>query len=203
MPVGSSPSLIPELIQSIHFLLANWFPRDATRPTAPAPPRCAHGGHPNSTAENAGRNCSRKIFGCDHGTHVAGIAVGNADHFHSVAPDAGLISIQIFSRFSGAACAGFFIPSPCVLSFGSDLIWGLEHVLELSQRFNIASVNLSLGGGAFSHHCDRSPIKLAIDSLRAAGIATVVSSGNAGLDGMISRPACISSAVAVGRHYKN
>ena len=41
-------------------------------------------------------------------------------------------------------------------------------------------------------------MKAVIDNLRAAGIATVIASGNDGYDGLISAPGCISSAVTVG-----
>jgi subtilisin family serine protease len=41
-------------------------------------------------------------------------------------------------------------------------------------------------------------MKAAIDNLRAAGIATVIASGNNGYCGAISTPACISSAISVG-----
>lgn len=40
--------------------------------------------------------------------------------------------------------------------------------------------------------------KAAIDNLRAAGIATVIASGNSGYRDRISVPGCISSAISVG-----
>jgi len=36
--------------------------------------------------------------GCDHGTHVAGIAAGKSASFSGVAKDANLIAMQVFSR---------------------------------------------------------------------------------------------------------
>ncbi len=127
-------------------------------------------------------------------------AAGLGPTFSGVARDAQLISIQIFSQLSGPGC--FPRPSPCATALISDLLRGLERVLELSSSFDIAAVNLSLGGGSFSSHCDNDVLKLAIDELRAAGIATVVASGNDGADGTIARPACISSAIAVGSTTK-
>ena len=71
-------------------------------------------------------------------------------------------------------------------------------MLELSGSLRIAAVNMSFGGGAFRAPCDDDLRKLAIDSLRAAGIAAVVASGNESYDGIVSAPACISSAVTAG-----
>jgi hypothetical protein len=73
-----------------------------------------------------------------------------------------------------------------------------------SQRltYNIASVNVSIGGGSYSNQatCDaeNAPTKAAIDSLRSFNIATVIASGNNSSTTFISAPGCISSAIAVG-----
>ncbi len=125
-----------------------------------------------------------------HGTHVAGIAVGNngSDRF-GVARDAGLIAVNVFSWFPS-----YF----SVLSWTSDQIKGLEFVYQLRHDYRIAAVNMSLGGGGYNGNCDFDPRKPAVDNLRAAGIATVVSSGNDAYCGYVSSPACISSAVSVG-----
>ena len=75
---------------------------------------------------------------------------------------------------------------------------GLERVYALRSTYTIAAANLSLGGGAYSSNCDSEGGKSSIDNLRAAGIATVIASGNDGYCGYISWPACISSAISVG-----
>lgn len=41
------------------------------------------------------------LSGCDHGTHVAGIAAGTGSTFSGVAKDARIIAIQVFSQFPG------------------------------------------------------------------------------------------------------
>ncbi|NJN95732.1 MAG: S8 family serine peptidase [Anaerolineales bacterium] len=155
---------------------------------------------------DSGTNCALTIGGCDHGTHVAGIAAGNNNGGNiGVARDATLIAIQVFSRFdddllSGGPtpCADAGTASPCALSYTSDQIKALERVFELRQSFNIAAVNMSLGGGQFFAPCDNEPIKAAIDNLRAAGIATVIAAGNSGFTNSISAPGCVSSAISVG-----
>jgi hypothetical protein len=76
----------------------------------------------------------------------------------------------------------------------------LERVLALSGTMSIASVNMSLGGGQYTSSCDdaQPARKAVIDNLRSVGIATVISSGNAGYTNALSAPACVSTAISVG-----
>jgi subtilisin family serine protease len=155
------------------------------------------GGVSSTTAAGSGINCSLSIYGCEHGTHVAGIAAGKGTTFSGVAKDARIIAIQIFSRFDSATyCQSS--PVPCALTWTSDQIKGLERIYLLRGTYWIASVNMSLGGGSYASYCDSDSRKPIIDQLRAVGIATVIASGNNGFTSSISAPACISSAVSVG-----
>jgi len=147
------------------------------------------GGVTESIEVDSGLNCSG-VSGCEHGTHVSGIAAGRGASFSGVAKDADLIAIQIFSRFN--TCG------PCLRAFTSDIMKGLERVYSLRDSYKIASVNMSLGGGLFTTNCDGDPLKGIIDNLRSVGIATVVASGNNGIPNALSSPACISSAISVG-----
>jgi len=140
---------------------------------------------------------------CDHGTHVAGIAAGRSgtagNPAPGAAPEADIIAVQVFSRLPSAYCSG---TGPCVGSFPSDQIKGLERVLDLKDTYAIASVNMSLGAGKYSSaaKCDgaNKSRKAIIDTLRDAGIATVVATGNEGYCGYMGAPGCISSAISVG-----
>lgn len=145
------------------------------------------GGVSSSIAAGSAAPC--KLSGCDHGTHVAGIAVGRnaGTGYNGVAPGASLIAIQVFSNISGSPGA-----------YTSDIIHGLERVWALRSTYKIASVNMSLGGGSYSSPCDTQSIKAAIDNLRSSGIATIIASGNNGYTAQISFPACVSTAVSVG-----
>ena len=73
-------------------------------------------------------------------------------------------------------------------------------MLELSDSFDIAAANLSLGSGEFPGECDSSypSLKSIADRLRAVGIATIAASGNEESSTGIGSPACISSIVSVG-----
>ncbi len=130
---------------------------------------------------------------------MAGIAAGRNNNFSGVARDANIIAIKVFSRFNSQADCGTS-PAPCLRSFRSDQVAALERVLDLSDNFNIAAVNMSLGGGNFTAACDNESQAHTevINELRAERIATVISSGNGGNKNGIAFPACISAAISVG-----
>ena len=152
------------------------------------------GGVPESTAVGSGVPCY--MGDCTHGTHVAGIAAGRNTSLplYGVAPGANIIAIQVFSDYFGET-----------YTWDSDYAKGLERVYVLRSSYNIASVNMSLGGGEYKSYCDSSKpaVKRAIDKLRGAKIATVIASGNNGFKDAMSSPSCISSAVAVGATDKS
>ncbi len=132
---------------------------------------------------------------------MAGIAAGQGSNFSGVAPYANIMAVQVFSRVTGSSCASQ-AEDPCTLTFTSDQIAGLERVYQLRNTRSFTSVNMSLGGGRYFGNCDSDSRKAIIDNLRAAGIATVISSGNNGYTDSVQAPACISSAIAVGNTTK-
>ncbi len=160
------------------------------------------GGATASTAVGSGVNCS--ISGCEHGTHVAGIVAGvngsaSGYTLNGVAKGATLIAVQVFTAFNDAAdCSPD--PAPCIGALDSDIIAGLQRVYALRSTYNIAAVNMSLGGGQYASTCDtaNSSMTTAISNLRGANIATAIASGNEYFTGSMSYPACISYAVSVG-----
>jgi len=168
------------------------------------------GGATSSTTIASSTNCNLNYSsGCAHGTHVAGIAVGKSGTSTSdgtiisgVAPLAKLIPIQVFTRFTTPSNCGAGVYS-CVLSWSSDQISGLERVYALRNTYSIASVNMSIGGGTHTSTCDSNSLKAIIDNLRAAGIATVISSGNDGYGNATGAPGCISTAITVGATTKS
>ncbi|WP_433516940.1 S8 family serine peptidase [Nonomuraea sp. CA-143628] len=166
---------------------------------------------PNGTATQTGAGsadsesgpCADAALDCDHGTHVAGIAIGDGTNMAGappagVAPGAKLVAIQVFSKFTTDAFCGVGA-APCVLSFTSAQVAGLEKVLQLKEAGTaLVAANLSLGGGQYTSACDTDPRKPAIDALLAAGVATVVAAGNDGFGDAVSAPACVPSAITVG-----
>jgi subtilisin family serine protease len=161
------------------------------------------GGVTELVGPGAGKNCPLSVSGCDHGTHVASIAAGWDGRNKGVAYSAKLIIVQVFTRFNQQSECGA-LPAPCVKSYSTDQVKGLERVYQLRRKYTIAAANMSLGGGAYAGMCDSSNTALSasITKLRAQRIATVIASGNDGHSGYIGAPACISSAVAVGSSTK-
>ncbi len=160
-------------------------------------------GLPSSIMEGSGINCSKEYYGCDHGTHVAGIAAGIYSpeiRSSGVAPGADIISINVFSYMPNDDN-----PKDVLNSFDSDILKALDRIYYLSFKFRIAAVNISIGYSE-SHeneYCDLlfPDLFSMIIALKGRGIATIFSSGNdKHLDHVdtINRYACISNAIAVG-----
>jgi subtilisin len=159
-------------------------------------------GQKTQTGTGSGAPCTY-ANDCRHGTHVAGIAAGQGNFASGVAPNANIMSVQVFSKRTGTRCtdanAG---EDPCTLTTTSDVIKGMERVYQLRNTHNFAAVDMSLGAGRHTSHCDSDSSKAIIDNLRAAGIATVASAGNEGFTDAVNAPACVSSAIAVANTTK-
>ena len=107
--------------------------------------------------------------GYGHGTHVAGIIGGNGTLsggvYTGVAPWVNLVNVKV-SNQQGIATA-------------SDLIDGLQWILNNKATYNIRVVNLSLNSTvAEAYHT--SPLDAAVEILWFNGIVVVVSAGNNG-----------------------
>jgi uncharacterized repeat protein (TIGR01451 family) len=135
---------------------------------------------------------------CDHGTHVAGIAAGQDDGtrgYDGVAPMAGIVAVQAAHR---STCNG----SPCARFWSDDTIAGLDWIRVYSDTHtNVAAVNMSLGGGFHWTPCTGDAERTAIQNLKAAGIATVISAGNNHWTWATGSPGCIPEAVTVSSVY--
>lgn len=114
-----------------------------------------------------------------HGTNVAGIVGG-------VAPGAKLIALDVFNGNSAST---------------TDIISAVNWVIANRSTYNIAAMNLSLGGGASTSPCTTDALGIALGTARSAGIAPVVASGNNGYSNAISSPACAPAAISVGAVY--
>ena len=86
---------------------------------------------PNGRGRMVGVGAARPVGG--HGTHVAGIALGRGERMAGVAPEAGLIAINVFNSNGRAR--------------NSHVLAALDWLIDVaSTRFaTIASINMSLG----------------------------------------------------------
>lgn len=138
---------------------------------------------PNGTDQMIGEGAAKPVH--FHGTHVAGIAAGYNSSMSGVAPNVGIVAVNVFDPYGRA--------------YDEHIIAALKWVSSISSQYDIAAVNMSLGTGTiFKTTCDTylPEMTAAIEDLKNKGIATVVSAGNSYSVGM-SSPACISSSVSV------
>jgi serine protease AprX len=125
-----------------------------------------------------------------HGTHVAGILVGTGSHspdgrMAGLAPQASLVSVRVLDG-TGRGLT-------------SDVLAGLQWILDNRTQYGIRVVNLSLGHPVFEPAAV-DPLVQAVDALWDAGVVVVCSAGNNGRDGYvtISSPCNSRKVITVG-----
>jgi serine protease AprX len=124
-----------------------------------------------------------------HGTHVAGIMVGNGSHsggrMAGVASEASLVSVRVLDDLGRGMT--------------SDVLAGLQWILDHKTEYGIRVVNISLGHPVFEPAAD-DPLVEAVDQLWDAGIVVVCSAGNRGRDGhvTITSPCNSRKVITVG-----
>ncbi|MCU0832240.1 MAG: S8 family serine peptidase [Rhizobiaceae bacterium] len=167
------------------------------------------GGVGASTAITSANDCNpATIFGCGHGTHVAGTAVGTNGSVQGSEPRFGVaragavVAVNVFSRFVGTNCGSSGLSQGCILAFTSDQIKGLEFSFQRRNTLRIAAVNMSLGGGRFFSPCTTDSRRPIIQALRNNRVATIIAAGNDGFSDSVGAPACIPEAVTVAASFK-
>ena len=144
----------------------------------------------------------------NHGAHVTGIAAGK----DGIAPDASIVSVQIFSQIvwdctgedlNKYSCGGDHANQCCSsTSLTTNQARAFQYLIDLTKKgVKIDAVNLSIGGDyGYDGICDKEfpQRKNDYDALREAGILPVVSSGNESFDDKLVQPACLSNAYVVG-----
>jgi len=162
---------------------------------------------PSVTGSGAACTYVDANFGCDHGTHVAGVVAGQPGtpgfgELSGVAPNTKLIALQVF---------GYKSDYKMVYSQSSDTLNALKWLYNRRADFpDLSAVNISIATQkTFPSSCDtdtagqqpaagQQAMFLAVQALRDVGIVTIASAGNYGINDGITSPGCLSNVVGVG-----
>ena len=135
--------------------------------------------------------------GNGHGTHVAGIVTaGGAVGRPGVAPDAGVLAVQVLGASGGG--------------WTSDVAAGIDYVTGLaSQNGELRVINMSIGSNLTYADCpcdaanvDTALLGAALDAAAQVGLLSFAASLNHGEYSRMSSPACLSSVTAVAAVYE-
>lgn len=134
----------------------------------------------------------RMVDGYGHGTYIAGI-IGNAARtttgFAGVAPGVKLIDVHVMDKTGKGK--------------QSDLIDGIEWVVEHKDDYNVRVMNLSLFSYVDSPYW-ASPVNQAVEAAYQAGIVVVAAAGNLGDQNMtIAVPGNDPYVITVGAFTDN
>jgi len=133
-----------------------------------------------------------------HGTAVASIAAGTPHQWNSTTQFAGGVapgaSILAYKASSDSACGSFY---------SGDVTSAIEDAILHRDEYNVAAINLSIGGGSYDGPCDsrNKAYATAIDHATSSGIAVFVAAGNENTKNALDAPACVSNAISVGSVY--
>jgi len=124
------------------------------------------------------------VFG--YGTHVAGIAAGSGvssmGEYAGIAPKVGLIGVKVLNS-NGEGCS-------------SDVLAGLQWIVDNKERYNIRIANLSVGTNetiAFD------PLVKGVEAAWDAGIVMLIAAGNNGpAPGSVTSPGVSRKVITVG-----
>lgn len=125
---------------------------------------------------------------CGHGTHVAGIIAGNGTmsngRYKGMAPEANLVGVKVLDSAGNGNI--------------SDVIAGLQWVVENREVYGIKVINMSLGASTTESYTT-DPLSQAAEAAYNAGLTVVASAGNSGpAEGTITTPAINPHVIAVG-----
>ncbi|MCL4424026.1 MAG: S8 family serine peptidase [Firmicutes bacterium] len=123
-----------------------------------------------------------------HGTHVAGIVLGNGTRsrrkYKGVAPEANLVAVKALDGNGSGR--------------DSQIITGIQWCMENKSKYNIRVLNLSLGSTAIGPAKD-DPLCLAVEKAWDAGIVVCAAAGNEGPGaGTIDSPGIDPRIITVG-----
>jgi subtilisin len=201
---GQTVAILDNGVDKNHPLLVNKVVKEACFSTANKKQKvkssCRKNRKKDLKVGSASVTCGFQNFDCSHGTLLAGLTAGKSSAANlagsGAAPQASIIAVKVDSLIKNKKICGS--ARPCSVFFDSDLLRGLEFVYKQRRAFNIASINVSVGGKSSKKGCLKSPIRRTVARLRKANIATIAASGNEGAANRLSSPACIPGVISVG-----
>ena len=124
-----------------------------------------------------------------HGTHVAGTIVSSNPNFLGMAPEANLIVLKVL----GVGGSGS----------GRDIIEAVDWVVANGKKYNVVSVNMSLGDSSWSSTPMQGYLNTQFEALAKQGIVVLAASGNSyeernGNDSGVGYPSSDSWAMSIG-----
>src|SRR5262249_9004392 len=132
------------------------------------------------------------VAGCEHGTHVAGIAVGNGTPYGGALPQRAAPRASL-DPLPGVSASSFpdprgSVPPPCTFAYQDDVLAALDLLVVEAAHYHFAAINMSLGFSQFAGPCPsaNSSITTAIGQLHDMGVAVVAATGNAFFTNAIS-----------------
>lgn len=129
-----------------------------------------------------------------HGTHVAGIIGGNGysskGKYTGVAPECNLIGVKVLDHRGDGNI--------------SDVLAGLQWIMDNRKRYNIRIVNISVGTSSKDNLDENSLLVQGVNAVWDRGIIVVVAAGNNGPGPMsISTPGISRKVITVGSSDDN
>lgn len=129
-----------------------------------------------------------------HGTHVAGIIGGNGysskGKYTGVAPKCNLIAIKVLDHRGDGNI--------------SDVLAGLQWIIDNRKKYNIRVVNISVGTMAKESLDENSLLVQGVNAVWDSGLVVVVAAGNNGPEPMsISTPGISRKVITVGSSDDN
>ncbi|NLK28144.1 MAG: S8 family peptidase [Clostridiales bacterium] len=129
-----------------------------------------------------------------HGTHVAGIIGGNGyssrGKYIGVAPSCNLIGVKVLDHRGDGNI--------------SDVLAGLQWIIDNRKKYNIRIVNISVGTTAKENMDENSLLVQGVNAVWDSGLVVVVAAGNNGPGPMsISTPGISRKVITVGSSDDN
>jgi Subtilase family/PA14 domain len=171
---------------------------------------------PNGTTSQTGIGASKPCVGlpgCNHGSHVSGIAAGRATtrNHAGIAPDAKIVAVNVFhiventekcTPKSNGKFKDFTPPasSRCIFTSNFAYLKALDFMIDQNKITQLAAVNMSLG--TYETKADNCDDKETANfhALIDQGVPLVIASGNSYNKSQMSHPACQSRVISVGAY---